>query len=111
MKFILMTRFVGLFMGYIESYLFWFLEEIGGTKSLMGLTVTVACLAGVPILLLSDKIFRKIGQPNVQVIGFIVYTIRLLGRSLFLCLYLFQFRFNNGNYFKVILTSKSRTCA
>lgn len=54
---------------------------MGGTKSLMGLTVTVSCLSGIPVLLFSDKIFRTIGHPNVQVIGFLVYVIRLIGYS------------------------------
>ena len=47
----------------------------------MGLTVTVSALAGIVPLLFSDKIFRKIGHPNVQVIGFGVYVIRLIGNS------------------------------
>ena len=54
---------------------------MGGTKSLMGLTVTVSCLSGIVPLLFSDKIFRKIGHPNVQIIGFLVYVIRLIGYS------------------------------
>lgn len=70
----------GLFWGFIESYLFWFLEEMGGNKSLMGLTVTVSALSGIPALLCSDFVFRKIGHPSVQVIGFAVYTIRLVGK-------------------------------
>jgi hypothetical protein len=73
--------FTGLFWGYIESYLFWFLEELGGSKGLMGLTVTVSCLSGIPFLVLSDVIFRKLGNPNVQILGFIVYAVRLLGYS------------------------------
>ena len=47
----------------------------------MGLTVTVSALAGIVPLLFSDKIFRKIGHPNVQVTGFGVYVIRLIGNS------------------------------
>lgn len=54
---------------------------MGGTKSLMGLTVTVSCLSGIVPLLFSDKIFRKIGHPNVQIIRFLVYLIRLIGYS------------------------------
>ena len=70
----------GLFWGYIESYLFWFLEEMGGSKSLMGLTVTVSSLFGIPALILSDVIFRRIGHPNVQIIGFAFYVVRLIGK-------------------------------
>ena len=47
----------------------------------MGLTVTVSCLAGIPFLVLSDIIFRKLGHPNVQAIGCLVFAIRLLGYS------------------------------
>ena len=71
---------IGLFWGYIESYLFWFLEDMGGTKSLMGLTLTLSAISGIPVLILSDRIFRKIGHPNVQIIGFLVYVIRLVGK-------------------------------
>jgi len=71
----------GVFWGYIESYLFWFLEDMGGTKSLMGLTLTLSAVSGVPVLIMSDKIFRTIGHPNVQIIGFLFYLIRLIGYS------------------------------
>jgi MFS_1 like family len=70
-----------MFWGYIESYLFWFLEDMGGTKSLMGLTLTISALSGIPALLISDYVFRKIGHPNVQVIGFIFYVFRLFGTA------------------------------
>ncbi len=52
---------------------------MGGTKSLMGLTVTISSVSGIPALLLSDTIFRRIGHPNVQIIGFVVYIVRLVG--------------------------------
>ena len=70
-----------MFWGYIESYLFWFLEDMGGTKSLMGLTLTLSAVSGIPVLIMSDKIFRKIGHPNVQIIGFLFYVVRLIGEN------------------------------
>ena len=54
---------------------------MGGSKSLMGLTLTVSGLSGIPILLIADKIFRKIGHANVQIIGFLFYVIRLIGKN------------------------------
>ncbi|KAL0268916.1 UNVERIFIED_CONTAM: hypothetical protein PYX00_010697 [Menopon gallinae] len=68
--------------GYIESFLFWLLEDLGGNRSLMGITVTVGGLAGIPLLILSGPIINKIGHANVIFIGFIFYAIRLLGYSL-----------------------------
>ena len=66
--------------GYIESFLFWLLQDLGGSRSLMGLTITVGGIAGVPLLVLSGPIISKIGHANILFIGFIFYTIRLLGK-------------------------------
>jgi hypothetical protein len=46
----------------------------------MGLTITVGGIAGVPLLVLSGPIIKKIGHANILFIGFIFYTIRLLGK-------------------------------
>lgn len=83
----LITVFVASFLlgsawGYIENYLFWFLEDLGGTKSLMGLTITVGGVLGLPILALSGPIINMIGHANVIFIGFLVYAIRLFGYSI-----------------------------
>jgi hypothetical protein len=47
----------------------------------MGLTITVGGIAGVPLLVLSGPIIKKIGHANILFIGFIFYTIRLLGKQ------------------------------
>ncbi|KAJ3639836.1 hypothetical protein Zmor_003172 [Zophobas morio] len=67
--------------GYIESFLFWLLQDLGGSKSLMGLTITVGGLVGIPLLVLSGPIIKKIGHANVIFIGFAFYAIRLIGYS------------------------------
>jgi len=56
---------------------------MGGSKSLMGLTLTVSAVSGIPALLLADVIFRKVGHPNVQFIGFLFYAFRLVGNFIF----------------------------
>ncbi|KAJ8941442.1 hypothetical protein NQ318_016074 [Aromia moschata] len=73
---------LGCAWGFIESFLFWLLEDLGGSKSLMGLTITVGGIIGIPLLVLSGPIVKKLGHANVIFIGFIFYTIRLLGYSL-----------------------------
>ena len=65
--------------GYIESFLFWLLEDLGASRSLMGITVTAGGIASIPILLLSGPMISKLGHANVIFIGFIFYAIRLLG--------------------------------
>ncbi|CAG2056056.1 unnamed protein product [Timema podura] len=68
--------------GYIESFLFWLLQDLGASGSLMGITITVAGIAGIPLLVLSGPIIDRIGHANVLFIGFIFYAIRLLGYSI-----------------------------
>ncbi|KAF5300957.1 hypothetical protein FQA39_LY10927 [Lamprigera yunnana] len=83
----LLALFVAFFIlgtvwGYIESFLFWLIQDLGGSKSLMGITITVGGIAGIPLLVLSGPIIKRIGHANVVFIGFVFYSIRLLGYSL-----------------------------
>lgn len=73
---------LGTAWGYIESFLFWLIQDLGGSRSLMGITITVGGIAGIPLLVLSGPIISKIGHANVLFIGFIFYAIRLCGYSL-----------------------------
>ncbi|XP_014252834.1 uncharacterized protein LOC106668510 [Cimex lectularius] len=73
---------LGTAWGYIESFLFWLLQDLGASRSLMGITITVGGIAGLPLLVMSGPIIDKIGHANVLFIGFIFYAIRLLGYSL-----------------------------
>jgi len=66
--------------GYIESFLFWLIQDLGGSKSLMGITITVGGIAGIPLLALSGPIISKIGHANVLFIGFVFYAVRLVGK-------------------------------
>lgn len=73
---------LGTAWGYIESFLFWLIQDLGGSRSLMGITVAVGGIAGIPLLALSGPIISKIGHANVLFIGFVFYAIRLCGYSL-----------------------------
>lgn len=73
---------LGTAWGYIESFLFWLIQDLGGSRSLMGITITVGGIAGVPLLALSGPIISKIGHANVLFIGFVFYAVRLCGYSL-----------------------------
>lgn len=66
--------------GYIESFLFWLLQDLGASRSLMGVTITVGGVAGLPLLVLSGPIIKRLGHANVIFIGFLFYAIRLLGK-------------------------------
>ncbi|KAL1123138.1 hypothetical protein AAG570_002226 [Ranatra chinensis] len=78
-----LTCFIlGTAWGYIESFLFWLLQDLGASRSLMGITITVGGIAGLPLLVMSGPIIDRIGHANVLFIGFIFYAIRLIGYSL-----------------------------
>lgn len=83
----LVSLFVAAFLlgaawGYIESYLFWLLDDLGGTKSLMGLTITVGGILGIPLLAFSGPLIKKFGHANIIFIGFLAYAVRLYGYSI-----------------------------
>nr|XP_018901262.1 PREDICTED: uncharacterized protein LOC109033204 [Bemisia tabaci] len=73
---------MGTAWGYIESFLFWLLQDLGASRVLMGSTITVGGLAGMPLLIMSGPIVEKIGHANVLFLGFVFYAIRLVGYSL-----------------------------
>ncbi|XP_071441529.1 major facilitator superfamily domain-containing protein 6-like [Hetaerina americana] len=73
---------LGAAWGFLEGFLFWLLQDLGATKMLMGLTVTVGGAAGLPLLALAGPITDRIGHHAVIAISFLVYAIRLLGYSL-----------------------------
>lgn len=48
----------------------------------MGITITVGGIAGIPLLVMSGPIIKRLGHANVLFIGFVFYAIRLIGYSL-----------------------------
>uniref|UniRef100_A0A0K2UEI0 Putative LOC101737216 [Bombyx mori] n=1 Tax=Lepeophtheirus salmonis TaxID=72036 RepID=A0A0K2UEI0_LEPSM len=81
MMFLLMMLFAGTFWGYIESFLFWFLDDLGASKFLMGLTIAVGMITSLPFLVFSGPITELIGHATVIIIGMWAYFIRLVGYS------------------------------
>uniref|UniRef100_A0A8D8T4W9 Major facilitator superfamily domain-containing protein 6 n=1 Tax=Cacopsylla melanoneura TaxID=428564 RepID=A0A8D8T4W9_9HEMI len=73
---------LGTAWGYIESFLFWLLQDLGASRSLMGITITIGGIAGLPLLVMSGPIIDKFGHANVIFIGFLFYAIRLIGYSM-----------------------------
>lgn len=45
----------GILWGFLENFLFWLLEDLGSTKFLMGVSLAVGTLAGLPLTLFSSK--------------------------------------------------------
>merc|ERR1719430_629300 len=72
----------GAVWGFLESYLFWFLEDLGSTKLTMGISLAVGTVAGIPLTIGSGAIIRRLGNTNVIVMALALYCLRLLGYSI-----------------------------
>ena len=70
---------IGIAWGFLESFLFWFLQNLGGSGLLLGLTTSVSGLCGLPFLILNQPIINRFGHVNTIALGLIFYGIRLVG--------------------------------
>ncbi|KAF5833496.1 major facilitator superfamily domain-containing protein [Dunaliella salina] len=75
--FLLQATLFGYGFGTIESFLFVFLQELGANSTLMGLTLTITCLAEVPIFQLTGWLVGKLGAPRLMQITMACYAIRM----------------------------------
>ncbi|XP_071542622.1 major facilitator superfamily domain-containing protein 6-like [Panulirus ornatus] len=69
----------GAFFGFLEAFLFWFLGDLGASRSLMGLTVTMGAASAFPFLIFMSPIVNKFGHIGVIAAGFLMYAIRFAG--------------------------------
>ncbi|XP_047984965.1 uncharacterized protein LOC125225342 [Leguminivora glycinivorella] len=72
---------LGNFWGFIESYLFLYLKELGAPNFLLGITVTVGTLSSIPFLYGADAITARMGHVNVIIVAFFSHAARLVGYS------------------------------
>ncbi|KAG0723224.1 putative protein in type-1 retrotransposable element R1DM [Chionoecetes opilio] len=71
----------GAFFGFLEAFLFWFLGDLGASRSLMGLTVTMGAASALPFLIFMSPIVNKFGHIGVIAAGFLMYALRFAGKS------------------------------
>ncbi|XP_064091536.1 uncharacterized protein LOC135205117 isoform X2 [Macrobrachium nipponense] len=77
-SFLTVMLITGTCFGLLDTFLFWLLQDLGATKFLMGITVTVGNLAGIPVLIASGYIFKKLGLANTIAFGMVVYFVRMI---------------------------------
>lgn len=80
--FIFFLFVLGNLWGFIESFLFFYLKDLGAPNYLLGITVTVGTVSSMPFLYGAEKITKKIGHVNVIIIAFFAHAARLMGYSL-----------------------------
>jgi len=79
--FLIIFFMCGSIWGFLESYLFWFLEDLGSTKLTMGISLAVGTIAGIPLTIASGAIIKMLGNTNVITLALFIYSFRLLGYS------------------------------
>lgn len=79
--FIVFLFFLGNFWGFIESYLFVIMVEMGSPNYLLGLTYTVGTVTSIPMMYLTGRITRWAGHVNLLVVAFLAHACRILGYS------------------------------
>ena len=77
---IILIRIAGTCFGAMDTFLFWLLQDMGASKSLMGLTLTVGSVCSLPILLFASPIIDTLGSVNTIVLGFSFYVVRFIGK-------------------------------
>ncbi|XP_041461497.1 major facilitator superfamily domain-containing protein 6-like isoform X1 [Lytechinus variegatus] len=71
----------GISVGVISTYVFLFLAELSGSHTIMGLTLTLTCVAEVPFMFFSTKLVERLGHHGVFVLALFCYAVRFVGYS------------------------------
>ncbi|XP_063219814.1 uncharacterized protein LOC134529542 [Bacillus rossius redtenbacheri] len=79
--FIIFLFLLGNFWGFIESFLFLYLKELGASNYLLGATITVGTISSIPFLYGAGKLTRKYGHVNIIIAAFFSHAARLIGYS------------------------------
>lgn len=77
--FILVIAFYcGSATGFIETFLFWYLHEMGGEQFLFSVVNGMNCAAEVGVFLVSDRLISYLGHVNIIYLALVCYSIRFL---------------------------------
>ena len=80
--FLVTVCILGMGFGVIGTFLFLFLQEQHSSHTLMGLTLTITCIAELPFLFVSNRVIRFTGHIGALCFSLFCYTVRFLGYSL-----------------------------
>ncbi|KAG8195952.1 hypothetical protein JTE90_028926 [Oedothorax gibbosus] len=78
---LIVVFWLGTMWGFLESFLFWFMIELNSPTYMMGLTVTVGSLVGLPFLYYARLIVAKVGHAHLLSLAVFMYMIRCVGCS------------------------------
>ncbi len=76
--FLAVTFIGGLCLAITSNYLFLYMNDLGASKTLMGLALTFATLSELPVLFYSDRLLRRWGPRGLLLFALAVYVVRAL---------------------------------
>ncbi|XP_055331683.1 major facilitator superfamily domain-containing protein 6-like [Paramacrobiotus metropolitanus] len=79
--FVIMMFLAGCAWGFLETFLFWFMKDIGASTLLMGMTNTVSGLSAVPVVLASTLLIKFFGHTKIIMFCLAIYGCRFLSYS------------------------------
>ena len=57
----------GVMWGFLESFLFWYMEDLGASKFLLGISLGIGTLTGVPLTVFSHLLLKTIGEKKPSI--------------------------------------------
>lgn len=82
MYFILTILFCGIALGFIQTFLFWHLEDLGGSQYLFSTITAIHCISEVTVYSFSGFFIKHFGHHRVLYVGLSCYIIRFFGYAL-----------------------------
>lgn len=76
--FLVTVLFASMGSAMVHNFLFLYLEDLGASESLMGLSLTVATLSEMPVFFFSAWFLRKLGARGLLLLAMGAYVVRLL---------------------------------
>ncbi len=77
--FFLCLAFVGgVAFASINSYLFPYMEELGASRSTMGIALTISTIGELPILFYANRLLKRFGASGLLILGLTMTGVRLL---------------------------------
>ena len=61
MSYLIVFFIAGTMWGFLESFLFWYMEDLGATKLLLGISLGAGTLTAIPLTILSHLLLKNIG--------------------------------------------------
>ncbi|XP_023238107.1 major facilitator superfamily domain-containing protein 6-like [Centruroides sculpturatus] len=74
--FICFAFYIGIISTLLNTFLFWYLADLGASKTLMGMALFINCISEIPTYFYSFKIIEKLGHFITTFFALICYSIR-----------------------------------